>query len=513
MNPDRRALAVVVGAVAYLAALTLAMTRTTYDVWGVLVVTPPLAVIGVALIRSMFRNEPQGVAMILYAGLGLKMIGTALRYWVGFEAYQGGIDAQRYHDYAIIAATDVWAGRANLFSVFPGGTGTPFTEGITAIVYTLTGTSKMGGFVVFSFLGFVGTVFFVKAACLAIPRLAARRYAVLCVLAPSLVYWPSSIGKDALLIFLLGFATLGIARLLAQPAVLIPLTMVAAGLVAAAYIRPHMVGIWLAGAFPALLVAAFRGRDPWERRPTKSLDRVILIPVIVIAGISLLVVSLATVRYLDPGTTGGDEASSGGVTSILDETTRRTEQAGSAFEPPSISSPLNWPFASIRTLTRPLIIEARGSAQLFTALEITIILLLCAVSWRRVVNVPRLVVENAYVMFAMTTLFLCGLAFTSFANLAVLARQRSIVFPFMLLIVCVPAIRRRPEHDPDHVERRPTLRELVASDRSQNSSTSPSVIAQFDSGGWPAPLTSRQVRTGPPPGRGAKYDDGDDIWA
>ena len=38
--------------------------------------------------------------------------------------------------------------------------------------------------------------------CIAIPGLERRRYAVLCVLAPSLVYWPSSIGKDALLIWI-----------------------------------------------------------------------------------------------------------------------------------------------------------------------------------------------------------------------------------------------------------------------------------------------------------------------
>jgi len=105
------------------------------------------------------------------------------------------------------------------------------------------------------------------------------------------------------------------------------------------------------------------------------------------------------------------------------------------------------------------------------------------------------------VAFAMTTMFLSGLAFTSFANLAVLARQRSIVVPFMLLIVCVPPLRRRAEHDPEHLAEREVL---------QNNSMSPSVNAQLASGGSPGSFTERQVRTGPPPGNGAKYDD--DIW-
>ncbi|MGB0113967.1 MAG: hypothetical protein WBP59_12150, partial [Ilumatobacteraceae bacterium] len=89
-------LAIVLAGGGYLAVLGLAMTRTTYDEWGVLVVVPPLALLVAALIRHLFRGEHAAVAPILYAGIGAKLIGTALRYWVGFEAYQGGIDAQRY---------------------------------------------------------------------------------------------------------------------------------------------------------------------------------------------------------------------------------------------------------------------------------------------------------------------------------------------------------------------------------------------------------------------------------
>jgi hypothetical protein len=214
-------------------------------------------------------------------------------------------------------------------------------------------------------------------------------------------------------------------------------------------------------------------------------------------------VSLATVRYLNPG--GDDESSGTGITSIIDETSRRTVQAGSAFEPPSIASPANWPYASIRTLTRPLLIEARGAAQLFVALELTIFLGLCALSIRRVLNVPKMVVTNPYMAFAMTTMFLSGLVFTSFANLAILARQKSIVVPFMLLIVCVPPLARRAKQDTKGL-----TPESLAEDswELQNSSMSPSVSAQLASGGAPRSFTARQVRTGPPPGSGTN----DDLW-
>lgn len=496
----------VAAGIGYLFALSQAMTATSYDAWGVLVVIPPLALIGVATIRFWFRGRLAELRWILYVGLAVKLVGAVSRYWVGFEAYEGAIDAERYHRYAVTAATDVWSGRVGLLSVFRGGTGTQAMEGVTALVYTLTGTSKMAGFVTFSFAAFLGTLLFLKAACIAVPGLARHRYAAFCILTPSLVYWPSSIGKDATLIFLLGIATYGIARLLSETALLGPLAMTSAAFLGAAFIRPHMVGIWLAGAFLGLLVALFRGRDPWEHGTARPLSRAMLLPVLLVAAVGLVMVSLATVRYLEPD---GDETGDTAITSILDETTRRTLQAGSAFDPPSISNPANWPYASIRTLTRPLPFEAGGAAQLFVAFETTVFIGLCLLSWRRVLNVPKLIITYPYMAFAMTTMFLCGLAFTSFANLAILARQRSIVVPFMLLIVCVPPLRRRTEEEKAAARARPALREVLQEFPTQNSSMSPSVSAQFDSGGWPRSLTPRQVRTGPPPGSGTNDDD---IW-
>jgi len=136
--------------------------------------------------------------------------------------------------------------------------------------------------------------------------------------------------------------------------------------------------------------------------------------------------------------------------------------------------------------------------------------------------------RNPYVLFAVITLFLLGLAFSSFANLAVLTRQKSIAFPFLLLLVCLPplpprrrgedaiaavaterarsslvATTRRPVHDDAAEESADTLAD------GQNSSTSPIVSDQLGNGGMPSVHTPRQVRTGPPPGKRSTIDD---IW-
>jgi hypothetical protein len=478
---------------AYLVVLAWFMANTTYDIWGVLVVAPPLALIGYAGVRRMFRDDLVRLANVMYAGLGVKMIGALLRYWVAFDAYGGRTDAERYHQFGAKAASAVWAGEASWTSVVPRGTGTEFMERFTASVLLLTGTSKLAAFVTFSWMSFWGVAFFVKSASVAVPGLARRRYAALCVIAPSVLYWPSSIGKEAVMMLALGVGTYGLAGLLVRRGLVRPAVVAALGLGGVALVRPHMAAIWLAGIFPGLIVALVRGRTGRGRRTGRTADRVALVAVIAVAAIGLSVVASATVAYLDPTE---DEAgsTSDSITDILAETTRRTSEAGSNFTPVTVDGPLDWPVASLRTLTRPLIVEARGLGQLLTALEISAFVVLCGLSYRRLLNVPRLLVSNPYVAFAMTTLFLGGLAYSSFANLGVLTRQKSLLFPFLLLIPCLPL----------RWWARPSTR-----DADQNSSMSPSVSAQFASGGIPASLTARHVSTGPPPGSRANPAD---IW-
>lgn len=488
---------VIAAAVAYLVLLGWMIGNTSYDAWGLFVVLPVFGAIGVLIMRRLFRGRLATIVNIMYLGLATKLLGTAARYYVGFEAYEGGIDAQDYHVYGVNAARDVWEGKADFLSIFPSGTGTPFTEGMTALVYTFTGTSKMAGFVAFSFLAYIGTAFFVKAACIAIPGLAMRKYALLCVLAPSIIYWPAAIGKEALMIFFLGIATYGIASLVSRPPVAIPVLLAAFGLIGATFIRPHLVGVWMAGLFPAFLVALLRGRDVWHERGKRKLDRAMFLPIVIIAGIGLILVASATVQYLKPDS--DDPEAGGTITSIIDETARRTSQAGSAFTPPSVTNPANWPFAVVRTLTRPLPMEARGLSQLIVAAEIAFFLGMCLWSYRRVLNAGLLVVKNAYMAFSLTTLFLAGLAYSSFGNLAVLSRQRSLVVPLMLLLVCVPPLTRRERETPD-------IEETLAD---QKSSMSPSSRAQFDRGGEPRSTRLRQVSTGPPDGKVTKPED---IW-
>jgi hypothetical protein len=75
----------------------------------------------------------------------------------------------------------------------------------------------------------------------------------------------------------------------------------------------------------------------------------------------------------------------------------------------------------------------------------TALLGIYVLSRKRLANLPRLIASNPYVTFAVTALFLAGLAYTSLANLGVLTRQKSLVMPFLLLLPCLPERTWRPQ--------------------------------------------------------------------
>jgi hypothetical protein len=447
---------VVAAAIAYLAGLALAMNTVAYDIWGVLVVAPPMTVVTVLVLRRGFRDEQAVLVLPLLVGFAAKFVGSAARYWIAFDVYGGNADAGRYHAFGVGVAGRFWSGEVNPTDLIPTATGTQFVEEFTALLYSLVGSSRMAGFVLFGWFAYFGIVLFVKAGCTAVPGLARRRYAWLCALAPSLVYWPSSIGKEALMTCSLGIATYGIARIVTRRRFASSIAIVAAGLLIAALIRPHIAGVWLAATMPALLVTlggSLRGATRGQRRGAEMMA---LVAVVAVAGMALVFVGQVAIRYLQPS---DDETGSvtESVTSILDETLRRSDQGGSNFVPPTIDGPQDWPFAVVRTLTRPLPHEASGLLQLLSAAEMAVFLGLCLLGWRRLLALPRLVITTPYLAFAVSILFMAGLAYSSFANLGILTRQKSLVFPLLLLIPCLPAGRPPRDEPPREVDADRTL--------------------------------------------------------
>jgi hypothetical protein len=427
------------GAALYLVVISWAMTNLSWDFWGALIYAPLLTLATILLARRMFTGPLQPVVTAVVVGFVFKLAGAMARYWVAFTAYGGASDSVRYHEMGSLIAALFWRRKIDLLSLIPSGSNTQFVEGVAGLVYSIIGTSQLAAYVVFAWFGYVGVMCFIKAACVSVPGLAQRRYAWLCVLMPSVVYWPASLGKESLMMLGLGLGSLGVARLFERGGFLRGLLLTVIGFGFVGFIRPHIAGVFIAGVLPGLMVA-FRRPATADADGAPKRNRFVLFLTIAVALVAVVFVASLALTFLEPSKTDGDEASGGvgGVTAILEETSRRSEIGGSSFEPPSITNPLMWPYAVVRTLTRPLPFEASGVFQLISAAEMSAFLALCAYWWRPLVGLRRSVVRIPYIAYAMVVLFMGGLVYTSFANLGILTRQKSLLLPLLLLLPCLP---------------------------------------------------------------------------
>ena len=101
-----------------------------------------------------------------------KMVGTLVRYAVTFEVYAGRADAGGYHGSGRRLAEAFWDGTWDQVyaTEVPELVGTEFMRLATGIVYIVTGPTKLGGFLVFSWLGFWGLYWFYRAFRDRVPR-------------------------------------------------------------------------------------------------------------------------------------------------------------------------------------------------------------------------------------------------------------------------------------------------------------------------------------------------------
>jgi hypothetical protein len=272
----------------------------------------------------------------------------------------------------------------------------------------------------FGALAFIGVVFFYLAFR---PWVGDSRslfiYAVLLFFMPSILFWPSSIGKDAVMILALGLGAYGASWLL-QGGYTRGLAFLVPGLALTAGLRAHVATLMAAGVLLALLLAR-RTRDSsgWMGR--------LVIAAVVIIGLTAVASTAAVNLQLDP--------SSDGLDRFLEDTQLHTSQGGSEVVGSPVSNPLDLPEAAMRVLLRPFPHEASNAAMLLSALETT--LLLGIVVWRfpHMWRNVRRIRGMPYVLFA--ALYTAGfvVAFSAIFNLGILARQRVQVLPLLLVVL------------------------------------------------------------------------------
>lgn len=404
-------------------------SQTTYEKWGGLLFAPLLFVVTMPFLQRMLdRLEPDPVIRaIVMTGLAAKLLGSFARFFAN-EHVIGHGDASLYHNVGTVLAGEF---RRFVFSgptvevFFDRGPGTNFIRAATGTLYLITGSSITAGYVVYSYLSFWGLYLFYRAHRIAMPDGLRRRYALLVFFMPSMVFWPSSIGKEAWMITAIGLGTYGLARLLTYQR--FGFLAIAVALAAMGIVRPHVAAIFTSGLVAGFALRRTRGRSGGAVRKLVGLVLLALM-----AGI--LLARLQDFFGINEGLN---------AQAVFDETTRRSSQGGSEFTPVQPNSPIGLPWAIVTVMFRPFIFEANSAAAIVSALEGTLLLGFFIWNAPRLVRLPAQMFLRPFVGFATAYLLTFVYAFSAIANFGILVRQRTQLIPIALLIITVP-LQRTP---------------------------------------------------------------------
>lgn len=388
---------------------------------------------------------------LVFWGFMAKLVGTALRFYMVADLYGSG-DSFRYHLRGLGLAS-IWRDLA--IPTLPSGSaqGTVFTDNVTGLIYAFYQPTMRSGFLVFAFIAFLGQLAFYLALRPWLRGKTLKRYALAIFFLPSLVFWPSSIGKDALMIFFLGLATWGISRLLLHFDI-VGLVLAGLGLALAAQIRPHVAALL---ALAAVLAFLFMRRT---EGPAKGARR--FMPLL-FALLGFVLAWSAFANQFAVSVAGGEESQD--PVAFLEQVENQTAQGGSEVEGGAVDSITDIPEATLRVMFRPLIFEGTSLTILLSSVESTALLLLLV--WRLPTMIRNRHVIRANPMVLLSFFYTGGfiIAFSSILNLGIMARQRVQVLPFFLVFLVVMAW---PQDDDDGKDsRRTTGRPAIPVDYSR----------------------------------------------
>ena len=387
----------------------------------------PFVAIGVAALVAAAElgstAQLRVIRNLLIAGAFMRIVGVLARHTMIFDIYDGGSDAVGYFETGRIIADHF---RSLDFSIIGSGRwgdrewGTQFIRYASGLVQTFVGPSVRGGFLVFSLAAFAGLVCTVVAFARTNAGGSIRQAALLIFLWPTLWFWPSSIGKEALLLLAIGLVTLGYVGRRER----IRWVALATGLSLAMAIRPHLAGVLAVSVCVA----------EWTRREWTFAR---MVQATLVSALALWVV----ISSLDLLGLGGANLDT--METFIVHTGGQTNQGGSAFERAGSAAAV--PMAFVTILCRPFITEANSALALMSSLEMMVFWLLVFWHGRSLRSLLRLWQSNRLVRFAIpfALLYVLMLGFT-FQNLGIIARQRALVMPALLLVLAaIPTVQAR----------------------------------------------------------------------
>jgi hypothetical protein len=354
---------------------------------------------------------------LLWRLLVISLVGL----WIlPYYAARDSADAVWYDSQAVYLMKVILAGG---WSQIPLNVGSDMVTVITALLYLPFGPTVGGLTFLSGLLGFIGSLYFVAAAAVALPSSRLRGYAMFVLLLPSIVFWSTLFGKDSWVFCGLGICAFGIARWLQFGQWTdLPTTLIGLGVLYA--FRPHIaLSVTLALALTTIACRARKSR----RSATKSVIVLLFLAPMMIfiwravsdmAGVS----ELSRESMVNRISQQGRETTAGGSTVVTTET---EGLRGFITELPN---------GAVRLLFRPWPWEATSPFMFVAALDNIALLTVLLVNRRNVLDTLRHLRAQPFAFFCVALVIQLIVAFSAIPNLGLLVREKTQVTPFLLFL-------------------------------------------------------------------------------
>ena len=407
--------------------------------------------------RVAFAEAYPWLVKLMTISLVLHLLAAPAQILVTQHFYHGISDWTRYTHQGALLAPDFrhfnfTLSGANVRQIVNDGS----VSIATGIVMAFVGANDLATFLVFSWLSFIGAILFFRAFSLTFRGADPHRYALLVFFFPSLIFWTADASKEAIMTIALAMVAYGTAKILARQkggfVLLIP------GAVLAFYIRPNELVLVLTAFVVALVVPTANVRQNYG-----GVRRVISV---IFCAVLLTVSFNLTQHYL---------VRKGSISGQLATTSKNNSLAGSGGIPYS-TSPATYPRDVYEVLFNPLPVNFHGFGELVAAGENTLLLGLLFLSLRQLRIIPRAAFARPYVM--MCLIYTAGFmyAFAALGNLGLIERERSMLLPFLLVLLGIPRSPKHTRHPYDwELRRRARLqrRQAIEAARTRRRPTRP----------------------------------------
>lgn len=423
-----------------------------------LVVFPAVGlVVAVAFGRRCARLRPDEpwLPRLILLGTIVKLLAILARY-ISFAEFYNKVGDAYVYDREGRELVAFWVGE-RLTSPTEGMELSQSTliRWFTGVVYYLFGQDLLAAFFLFGLISLIGSYFWYRALVDSVPYVDKRLFLMFMLFAPSIVFWPASLGKEALM--QVGVGAMAWATSLALTgrfARALPLAVGGGWLLY--LIRPHLLALVTVAAAVPYFVGRVRhsGATSIARRPLGM----------VIIGLMVVFTVTAGTRFV-----GLTDLSLDSVEEQLDAQTASTSYGGSTYDHRgnSLTNPLYLPTGFVTVLFRPFLWEASNSFQLAAALESAALLWLTVHRRASILLALRRCRREPFLLYCIMLLVFYSATFSSLANFGLLTRQRSLVLPALYALIAVaPAMARKFEREEQAVSEQPVVhRGLAAAGR------------------------------------------------